>query len=81
VLTGLDPVDTAHPRHVEQDGPADQPVLQDLDRARPCARRCHRPRRLPIEQATLERDVAKSVDVAVTVVVVVEPHVILGETH
>jgi hypothetical protein len=56
-------------------------VREDVDPAHLGALRGHRRRRLPVEEATIERHVAEGVDVAVPLVVVVDTDVALGETH
>ena len=47
VVAGLEPGDAAHSRHVEQNAAADQPVLEDVDRARLSRAGGERPTGLP----------------------------------
>ena len=80
LLARLQPWDAAHPRHVEQNAAADQPVLEDVDRAGMSAEIVGGRHRLAVEERAVERHVAEGVDVRVPVVVVVDAHVVLGES-
>ena len=80
-LSGLEPGHAAEAGNVEQDAPADQPVLQDLDRMSCRAARRDGIRRHSVVQRSFVGDVGKGVDVGVGVVVVIDSHVVLGEAE
>ena len=81
VLARLEPSHPANARHVEQHTAPHQPVFEHGDGPDLGAMRGDRALRLAVEERPVEGHVAEGVDVAVAVVVVVEPDVVLGETQ
>jgi hypothetical protein len=77
-FAGLDPCSIAYARHVEQDGTADQSVLEDVDGADLRAVYRHRLGWFPVEEGTIERDVAECIDVGMPIIVVIDAEVVLG---
>ena len=78
-LARLQPVHVASARHVEQDAAPDKSVLHNLDRLDRCTGGRHRVRRPSVVQGAVVGDVAEGVEVAVRVVVIVDPDVVLSE--
>ena len=81
VLTRLQPASPRTRGHVKQDGPTDQPILEDVDGAKLCTPWGHRLGRSPIEEVAVERHVTQGVNMAVPLVVVVDADIVLGEGH
>ena len=79
VIPWLEPGNASPARHVEQHAAADETVLEDVDRAGVRALRGDRRVGFSVVEEAVEGDVAEGIDVAVSLVVVVDADVVLGE--
>src|SRR5262249_41139181 len=80
-LSGLEPGCPALARDIQQDAAADETVFRKVDRLGGGPGERDRVRPEAVVEAISVCDVAERVDVGVAVVVVIDPHVVLGEAH